>query len=102
MKNSEETSNRIYHLHQAWGGTAYNLAAAGAVWIYATSLPFRFSNRIRDGNASLSKSASGAGQQGRSQASACLTGSSTIITLIVASLATTCNSGSVNRFGYQG
>lgn len=39
-------------VHQAWGATAYNLAAASAVWIYATFLPFKFWNRIADGNAS--------------------------------------------------
>lgn len=26
------------HLHQAWGASAYNLAAVGAVWIFATSI----------------------------------------------------------------
>jgi uncharacterized membrane protein len=27
------------HVHQAWGASAYNLAVAGAVWIFATSTP---------------------------------------------------------------
>ena len=27
------------HVHQAWGASAYNLAVAGAVWIFATSDP---------------------------------------------------------------
>ena len=29
---------RFPHMHPAWGTNAYNLAVAGAVWIYAASL----------------------------------------------------------------
>lgn len=29
------------HLHQAWGASAYNLAVAGAVWIFAASIASR-------------------------------------------------------------
>jgi uncharacterized membrane protein len=36
------------HLHQAWGASAYNLAVAGAVWIFATLTPSSNSKRPRD------------------------------------------------------
>lgn len=29
------------HVHQAWGASAYNLAVAGAVWVFAASIPRR-------------------------------------------------------------
>jgi uncharacterized membrane protein len=33
------------HVHQAWGASAYNLAVAGAVWIFAASITSRHARR---------------------------------------------------------
>ena len=35
------------HVHQAWAASAYNLAVAGAVWIFAASLPRRHTQQER-------------------------------------------------------
>jgi uncharacterized membrane protein len=35
------------HVHEAWGASAYNLTVAGAVWIFAASLPRRHAQRER-------------------------------------------------------